>query len=433
MTNTACSMITERTVLILAAATLLLGLQFSPPARAGLTALVGATVHPVSSEAMENGVVLIENGRIRAVGVELDIPDDAHVVELDGLHLYPGFVHPGTQLGLTEISSVAGTVDTAEMGSINAAVRVEVAVNHDSELLPTTIAGGVLYAHVVPAGGLIRGTSAVLRLDGWSWEEMVVQSPVAMHLAFPPGAASDEDNEDLALIDETLEQARHWHSAEQAAARGEAARPPRNDTLQALGPLLAGDVPLMIHANGIDVIEAALDWAERQRFEKLILVANADVQYAAERLAASDTAVILRGIYNMPVRRWEPYDMAFVAAARLHEAGVQFAISDSGGGMDVANARNLPFHAGSAAAHGLAGDAALKSVTLWPAEILGLDDRLGSIEPGKQASLFASTGDPLEPMTSIRHVWIDGQEYDLTRDRGRRLYERYRARTLQAR
>ncbi|NDY95444.1 amidohydrolase family protein [Wenzhouxiangella limi] len=414
-------MITEARSLLILFALLLAG-----PAPADITALVGATVHPVSAEAIENGVVLIEDERIQAVGADLPIPDDAEVIDLAGLHLYPGFVHPATQLGLTEISSVPGSVDTDEMGSINAALRAEVSVNHDSALLPVAVAGGVLNAHIMPGGGLIRGTSAMLRLDGWSWEEMVLQTPTAMHLAFPSGAAGDEDNEDLALIDETLEKARHWHAAEAAAARGEAPRPARNDQLEALGPLLAGEVPLMIHANGIAVIETALDWAEAQQFKRVILSANADVQYAAERLAADGIPVILRGVYNMPVRRWEAYDMAYVAADRLHQAGVLFAIGDSGGGMDVANARNLPFHAGSAAAHGLPKDAALKSVTLWPAEILGAGDQIGSIEPGKQASLFAATGDPLEPMTKIRRVWIDGAEYDLMRDRHRRLYQRYR-------
>lgn len=414
-------MITEARSLLI-----LLALLVAGPAPADITALVGATIHPVSSEPIENGVVLIEDDRIQAVGADLAVPDDAAVVDLSGLHLYPGFVHPATQLGLTEISSVPGSVDTAEMGSINAALRAEVAVNHDSALLPVAIAGGVLNAHVMPGGGLIRGTSAVMRMDGWSWEEMIVQTPTAMHLAFPSGAAGDEDNEDLALIDETLDQARHWRAAEAAAERDEAPRPARNDQLEALGPLLSGEVPLMIHVNGIAAIEAALDWAEDQAFERIILSANADVQYAAERLAADDIPVILRGVYNMPVRRWEAYDMAYVAAARLHAAGVRFAIGDSGGGMDVANARNLPFHAGSAAAHGLPRDAALKSVTLWPAEILGVGERLGSIEPGKQASLFAATGDPLEPMTRIRRVWIDGSEYDLMRDRHRRLYQRYR-------
>ncbi|MFP4335807.1 MAG: hypothetical protein ACLFQC_10105, partial [Wenzhouxiangella sp.] len=220
-------MITEVRILLLATS-LLLGLS---PAVAEVTALVGATVHPVAAEPIEDGIVLIENGRIQAVGADLAVPTQATVIELDGLHLYPGFVHPATQLGLTEISSVAGSVDTSEMGSINAALRAEVAVNHDSALLPVAISGGVLSAHIMPGGGLIRGSSAVLRLDGWSWEEMILQTPTAMHLAFPAGAASDEDNDDLALIDETLEQARHWHAAEVAAARGDAPRPARNDQL----------------------------------------------------------------------------------------------------------------------------------------------------------------------------------------------------------
>ncbi|MFU8830776.1 MAG: amidohydrolase family protein [Wenzhouxiangella sp.] len=400
--------------------------------QAETTALVGATVHPVSGDSIDNATVLIRDGLIDAVGQDLAIPPDARVVDLAGLHLYPGFVHPGTQLGLIEISSVAGTVDTAEMGNINAAVRVEVAVNHDSELLPTSIAGGILSAHIVPGGGLIRGSSAVMNLDGWSWEEMVITSPVGMHLSFPPGSVENDDDEDLRLVDDVLDQARHWHQARAAAIEGNGRRPAHNDQLQALGPLLDGQVPLFIHANRYDVMEKALDWAESQNFERVILVANADAQHIAERLASDNIPVILRSVYAMPGRRWEPYDMAYVAAAKLHEAGVQFAIADSGSGMEVANARNLPFQAGSAAAHGLPRDAALKSVTLWPAEILGVADRLGSIEPGKAASLFASNGDPLEPMTRIERVWINGEEYDLQRDRSRRLYERYRERNLRA-
>jgi len=427
MTSTASSMTTDMIsrALVAGCLALLLGL---PGLRAETLALTGATVHPVSSDSIPEGIVLIRDGLIAAVGPDLDIPADAEIVDLRGLHLYPGFVHPATQLGLIEISSVAGTVDTAEMGSINAAIRVEVAVNHDSELLPTNVAGGILSAHIIPAGGLIRGTSALMRTDGWSWEDMLIDSPSGMHIAFPAGAVSDEDNEDLKLIERTLDQARHYQSAVTAAAEGRAPRPPRNDQLEALAPLLAGDVPLMLSANGHEVIAAALDWAEAQEFGRIILVANSDVQYLAERLAADNIPVILQNPYGMPVRRWEPYDRSFVAAATLHAAGVRFAIGDGGSGMNVANARNLPFQAGSSAAHGLPRDAALKSVTLWPAEILGVADRLGSIEPGKHATLFAASGDPLEPMTQIRHVWIDGQPYDLTRDRSRRLFDRYRIR-----
>ena len=427
MMNSVSSMLTK-SFLALTAGTLLL----AGTTHAEVTALVGATVHPVSSESIDNGIVLIRNGSIDAVGRDLPIPDEARVIELDGLHIYPGFVHPATQLGITEVFSVAGTVDTAEMGNINAAVRVEVAVNHDSELLPTSIAGGILSAHIMPGGGLIRGTSAVMNLDGWSWEEMVIQAPVGMHINFPAGAVDDEDNEDLSLIEEVLDQARHWHQAQAAAEAGNGRRPERNDQFEALGPLLAGEVPLFLHANRYNVMEKALDWAESQEFERVILVANPDVQYIAERLAADNIAVIMSRVYAMPTRRWEPYDMAFVAAARLEQAGVRFALTDSAGGMDVANARNLPFQAGSAVAHGLSPDAALKSVTLWPAEILGVDDRLGSLEPGKNATLFVANGDPLEVFTSIERVWIDGEEFDLNRDRGRRLYERYRERNAQA-
>lgn len=414
-----------------AALGLSLAIASASPAQADVLVLTGATVHPVSSDPIDNATVVIEDGRISALGTDVSWPDTAVVQRLDGLHLYPGFVHPATQLGLTEISSVAGTVDTTEMGSINAALRAEVAINHDSYLLPTTIAGGVLTAHVMPNGGLIQGTSAVVNLDGWSWEEMLIHTPVGMHIEFPAAAVDDENNEDLKTIENVLALARHYHQATQAAEQGDAPAPARNDQLEALGPLLNGEQALYLRANRYDVMEKALDWAAEQGFENVVLMANPDVQYLADRLAREDIPVILRNVYAMPTRRWEAYDMAFVAPARLAEAGVRFAIADSGGGMDIANARNLPFQAGSAAAHGLDKADALKSVTLWPAEILGVDDQLGSIEVGKRASLFAATGDALEPMTRIERVWIDGDEYDLSRDHGRSLYPRYRERNAE--
>ena len=396
-----------------------------------LTALVGATVHPVSGEPIENGVVLMRGDRIESVGADLQVPDGepgATIIELDGLHIYPGFVHPYSALGLTEIGSVAGTVDTTEMGRINAALRVEVAFNHDSALFPVTIAGGVLTSHSVPSGGLIRGTSAVMGLDGWSWEDMIVRAPAGMHIEFPTAAADDADNDELKAIEAALDAARDWRDAEQAYEAGNAPRPPRNDQLRALVPLTEGEIPLFLHAGNEASIHAALDWADAQEFGQVILISGPDLQYAADRLASDGVPVILNGVYTMPTRRWEAYDMAYVAASRLHEAGVKFAIGDGGGGFAATNARNLPFQAGSAAAFGLPKEAALKSVTLWPAEILGVAEELGSLEPGKRASLIVTSGDPLEPMTSIERVWIDGAEYDLGRSKHRQLYERYKAR-----
>ncbi len=402
-------------------------------ARAEWLALSGATIHPVSSAPIEQATVLIRDGRIEALGQALDIPAGAEVIDLTGLHLYPGFVHAGTQLGLIEISSVAGTVDTAEMGQINAALRAEVAINHDSLLLPASIAGGVLSAHIMPSGGLIQGTSAMVNLDGWSWEEMVIRTPLGMHLDFPQAAVDDENNEELKVLEQVLDQARHHDQARRAAERGDSPAPARNDQLEALAPLINGEMTLFLKAGRSDVIEAALDWAQSQGFERIVLMASPDVQYLAERLASDGIPVILQNVYSLPTRRWESYDMALRSAAVLHQAGVQFAIADAGAGRNVPNARNLPFQAGSAAAHGLDKQAALKSVTLWPAEIMGVADQLGSLEVGKRASLFAASGDPLEPMTRIERVWIDGQEYDLLRDPGRRLYQRYRQRNADAR
>ena len=400
----------------------------SAQADSAVLALSGATVHPVDGETIENGIVLIEGRNISAVGADVEIPADATVIDLQGSHVYPGFVHPLSALGLTEISSVAGTVDNTEMGAINAALRVEVAFNHDSALLPVSIAGGILTTHSVPSGGLIRGRSAVMNMDGWSWEDMTIRAPAGMHIDFPAGAAGDSDNDDLKKIESVLDAARNWRKAMQAFEAGNAPRPARNDQLEALRPLLAGELPLFLHASKEAGINAALDWAEEQEFERVIIVGGPDLQYVADRLAADNVPVILNGVYTMPTRRWEAYDMAYQAAGKLFEAGVKFAIGDGGGGFNATNARNLPFHAGSAAAFGLPKDAALKSVTLWPAEILGIDDQLGSLAPGKRASLIVTSGDPLEVMTKIERVWIDGEEYDLGRSKHRQLYERYKGR-----
>jgi len=419
----------ENTVaMTLAMAAVAFALAASPVAAQQVTALTGATVHTVEGEAIDNGVVLIEGRDISALGADIEIPDGAEVIDLEGSHVYPGFVHPLSALGLTEISSVAGTVDNTEMGAINAALRVEVAFNHDSALLPVNVAGGILTTHTVPSGGLIRGTSAVMNMEGWSWEDMTIKAPAGMHIDFPAGAASDSDNDDLNRIESVLDAARNWQKAMQAFEAGDAPRPARNDQLQALRPLLEGELPLFLYAGKEKEINAALDWAEEQAFEHVILVGGPDLQYVAERLAADNVPAILNGVYTMPTRRWDAYDMAYQAAGKLFGAGVKFAIGDGGGGFGATNARNLPFHAGSSAAFGLPKDAALKSVTLWPAEILGVDDQLGSLAPGKRASLIVTSGDPLEVMTKIQRVWIDGEEYDLDRSKHRQLYERYKGR-----
>lgn len=397
-------------------------------AQAEPVAYVGATVHPVSGPSLEEGIVLVEDGRIAAIGGELEVPEDARVINLTGLHLYPGLVHAGTVLGLTEIGSVAGTDDTTETGPINAAIRAEIAVNHDSMLFASNVSGGLLTAHVVPRGGLIRGSSAVIGLAGWNWEDMTLHAPAGMHIAFPRGAADDEEDEDLALIDQTLDEARAWHRSMSAHRNEGAPEPAPNDQLAALMPLLEGEARLFLHVDRERDMTAALDWADGQGFEDIVLVGGPDLQHLAERLAAENVPVILTGAHVMPQRRWEAYDAAYVAAAALDEAGVRFAMTDGGSAFAAGNARHIPFQAGMAVAFGLDRESALKSVTQWPAQIIGVGEELGTLEPGKRATFFVADGSPLEATTRIERAWIDGEEYDFSRDRQRRLYQRYKSR-----
>ena len=400
-------------------------------------AWVGGTVHPVSGDAIADATVVVVDGKITAVGHGVAVPAGASVIEMEGKHLYPGFIHPASVLGLVEINSVRGSVDTHEIAKVGAALRAEVAFNADSLLLPPTVAGGVLTAHVVPRGGVFAGTSAVMKLDGWNWEEMTLATPVGMHLNYPQllpseGDVSEEEEAEqrekaLRLINDTLDAAAIYRQARDAVAQGAPAIDYDADA-EALLPVLDGTLPLFIWATEKSQIEGALDWAAERQLKNIVLVAGADAQYVAERLAKEQVPVILAGVLSLPERRWEPYDSSYAAAAQLHAAGVTFCIADSRQGRSAANARNLPFHAAMAAAFGLPKDVALRSVTLSVAEILGVADRLGSIEVGKDATMMLTDGDPLEIISHIERVWIGGQEVDLSADHQRRLYEKYRNR-----
>lgn len=398
----------------------------------GTTAFVGATVHPISGPPIENATLVIEGDRIVGVGGQMAAPAGAEVIDLSGKHVYPGFVHPFTTLGLVEIGSVRGTNDTNEIGVNNADLRSEVAWNADSLRLLPTMAGGVLSVNVIQQGGSFLGTSALMRLDGWNWRDMTIEAPVGMHLSFPAVAAGGDDDEDenqgeaLEAIDEILDDARTYAKARDADSPGLDLDP----KLEALRPLIDGEMQLFVHARTRAQIEKALEWAEEQGFGPLVLITGSDVRYTVDALKAADASVILRGVLGIPTRDFEPYDAVYTAAQALHEAGVPFAIGDNGDGFSSANSRNLPFEAAMAVAFGLPRDAALRAITLTPAEILGVADRVGSLEAGKEASFFVSDGDPLEILTQIEDVWVAGRQVDLTRDHQHRLYERYWNRPL---
>lgn len=412
------------------------------PSGAGATdpiAFVGATLHTVSGDDIPNGTLLIEGTTIRALGPEVEVPADAQVVDVAGKHIYPGLIHPSSTLGLTEISSVRATVDTTELGDFNPHIRAEVAFHPDSQLLPVTVSGGILVAHVVPQGGLFSGTSAVMHLDGWTWEQMTVLAPAGMHIHFPRSSPrrGDDDEDDpgsqasqdrvLKQLRDTIADARAYQHARQAATAGQGPPFDHDPRMETLLPLLEGRMTLFLHADDKRQIESALDWAKEEGFEHLVLVAGDDAALLAERLAKENVPVILEGVQRLPSRGWQPYDTPLTAAARLHQAGVRFAIADRTR-FSAANSRNLPFHAAMAMAYGLPAEVALRSITLTAAEILGVGDRLGSLDAGKEATFIITDGSPLEILTHIESAWIAGQQVDPSRDRQKQLYERYRNR-----
>ncbi len=395
------------------------------PAFAESTAFKGATIHTVGGAPIENGVMVVDNGKIVAVGSDVEIPAGAQVVDLSGKHVYPGFVSALSILGLTEIGAVRATRDFSELGEINSDLRAEVAVNADSRLLPVAVSGGVLTAHVSLTGGVFSGSSAVMSLSGWNWEDMTIRSGVAMRMRYPqvtagrrskPEEVKEQLEKSLERINTTLDDAAAYMKALEAGAEVDS-----DAKLEGLIPVLKGEMALLIEAAEKNQIESALDWAAERELTNVILVAGPDAQYVAERLAEERVPVILSSVHTLPGRRWEPYDMPFVAAAELHRAGVKFAIAGDGG----ANVRNIPFEAATAAAYGLPKEAALRSVTLSPAEILGVAERVGSLVAGKDASFLVTNGDPLEIMTGIERVWIGGVEVDLSENPQYRLYEKY--------
>jgi imidazolonepropionase-like amidohydrolase len=416
-------------------AVLLLGA--APPPRP--IAIVGATVHPMTGGPIAGATVLVVDGRIAGIGERLSIPDDTERIDAAGKHLFPGLIDADSALGLTEIGSVRGTVDVREAGSVNPGLRPELAINADSELLPVARANGVLHVRVAARGGLIDGTSALIRLDGWNWHELVAAAPIALQMEWPslridrrpqarvrPQVQQDRIDERIRTLKEAFVSARAYLKGRDAAARGQGPAAPADARWEAMRPVIEGKIPVVVDANDLPQIEAAIAWAEAEGV-RLILSGGADAWRAAETLAAKKIPVILGASLALPARAWEPYDTAYANAAKLNAAGVRLCITSGGAEFEASNTRNLPYQAAMAEAFGLPHDEALRAITRYPAEILGVSDRLGSIEPGKSASLILTDGDPLDIRTHVVRAWIDGRDLDLS-SRHTRLYERYKAR-----
>jgi imidazolonepropionase-like amidohydrolase len=399
--------------------------------------LRNATIHTVSGETIENGQILVAGGRIGAIAGPGDAPLAAdRVIDLEGLDVYPGLISANTMLGLVEIEAVRATVDVAEPGAINPNARAEVAVNPDSENLPVARANGILVALTAPTGGLLAGRSAAIQLDGWTSEDMTIRAPVGMHLNLPRLRVPDElpepqrrrfieqRDEQLELLTTSFEEAQAYRKAK---AAGEVVEIDRR--WEAMLAVFARELPVLAHVEELMEIRHALRLADEYGFD-LVIVGGADAWRIADLLAEREVPVIVAGLHRTPVRRWESYSTPSENPVRLHEAGVKVAIANMGGTFIAPIERNLAYEAAEAVAFGLDPDEAIRMITLYPAEILGIDDRVGSIDVGKDATLIVTDGNPLDIRTNVVRAFVQGREIDLS-SRHTALYEKYAERLRQ--
>lgn len=408
--------------------------------RAQTILLRGATVHTVSGETLSPGDVLIQDGKITAVGKSLSAPG-AQVVNLTGQHLYPGMIALDTALGLVEIGAVRATDDTTEVGDYTPDVESWIAVNPDSELLPVARGNGVAYFEPVPQGGVVAGQSALDRIEGWTTEQMVVKKPLALHVFWPrmeldttpkermsdPSkwkSFEDQDKERRAKLRELadfFEDARAYAKAKDAATNN-AAPPEKVPAWEAMLPYLRGELPITVHADEARQIKTAVAWAITNHF-KIAIAGGHDAWRVADLLATNKIPVIYEHTFAAPERDTDAYDAQMHAPEVLHEAGVQVSFSIGGATL----VKNMPFAAAQAVAFGLPPDEAVKGLTLYPAEIAGVADQLGSIEVGKEATLFVMDGDLLDIRSTVKRMWMAGKEVSLE-SRHTRLYEKYKNR-----
>jgi imidazolonepropionase-like amidohydrolase len=392
--------------------------------RGGKFLLQDATIVTVTKGTIQNGSVLINEGIIEAIGTNLDAAD-ATVIDCSGLFIYPGMIDAGNQLGLVEVNSVAETQDFAEIGDLSPNMQALTAVNPNSVAIPVTRVSGVTTSLALPSGGIFPGTAALINLNGYTSEHMYAGfKGVVMN--FPSSARrgsydrrTDEEikketEKNLKQINDIWEKAVVYHRLDSANAELD-----YYPEMKQMAKVVAGELPLLIEVNAAADIEAALKWIESKKV-KGILTGVSEGWRVADKIAKAHIPVITGPVLALPTRQSDRYDAAYTNPAKMLKAGVKVAIRTN----DAENVRNLPFNAGFAAAYGMGKEEALKAVTIVPAEILGVADQLGSIEEGKNATLFISDGDPFETKTQIMHVFIDGYQIPMT-NRHIQLYQEF--------
>ena len=407
--------------------------QIPAPPQKNPILLKNGLIHTVSNGIVE-GSILFDKGKILRIAKYITPPENCEVIDLKGKHIYPGMIAAVSGIGLVEINAVAVTNDHSERGDFNPNVRTNVAFNPDSEIIPTTRSNGILIANVIPASGLVSGQSSVMMLDGWTWENATLSYPSGLHINWPnmnSSSRTDNDKKKLKAVRQQLDHLEKMIKDARAYARlrqtkSRLAEDYHNEDLrwESMIPYVEKKLPIFVHANEVRQIEASISWANRHNLD-IIIVGGKDAWRTTDLLVKNRIPIVYEGVTALPYRRYEDYDQAYKTPSILYEEGVQFCISDYGYAGRAEQIRNLPYQASMAASYGLPKKAAFRAVTLSVAEILGIDEKVGSLDEGKDATLFISDGDPLEIRTNIIQAYIQGKKIDMG-DRHKSLYSKYK-------
>lgn len=393
---------------------------YPAPPQTATMALTHATIHTGTGEVITDGMIVFSNGKIINVGRYVPIAD-IKVIDCTGKHIYPGLIAPATNLGLVEINAIRASRDNSEIGEINPNIRSLIAYNTDSKVINNLRANGILLANVIPDGGIISGSSSIVQLDAWNWQDAVYQTDGGIHFNMPSLIRYSADGNPVKEAQDKIENVRNFMRQAKAYLQ-ETTHAHTNLKFEAVKGLFNQSKIFYVHCEMVNEMMIAIEFAKEFGF-KTVIVGGTESWKITDYLKQNNIAVILNETNTLPLMQDDDVDMPFKTPYLLQQAGVQYCIADQN---QMTRFRNLPFMAGLASAYGLTKEQALQAITLNTAKILGIAATTGSLEKGKDANIVVSDGDILDIRTNnIVYAFIQGRQINLD-NKQKQLYEKYK-------